>query len=247
MRRRGSAGKAGFTLLELVLALALVSLLLTGLNTFLFSMGELWGRNTDVRLFEQHVRAVTRFLEGEIRQAALPPSVRSPSGSALGSAVAPGAAAPAPAPSPAAGSAPAVPITVEEIRPQAGAREKLLTYDLPGGSRILNWPDRPLPEVVCSWQVRSGEGLVFLWHSRLEKEFENDPPRETVVTPLVTGLRYEYFDPETSRWSIESQLKQDNQGVAMTPQRVRLTFTYGKLTRESVLTLPVPGQGLPAF
>lgn len=246
MRTGRSRRRAGFTLLELVLALALVSLLLVGLNTFLFSMGELWGRNTDVRLFEQHVRAVTRFLEGEIRQAALPPSVRTPS--APSPAVAAGAPAGAPgAPVAAAGGASTVPITVEEIRPQGGATEKLLTYDLPGGSRIFNWPDRPLPEVVCSWQVRSGEGLVFLWHSRLEKEFENDPPRETVVTPLVTGLRYEYFDPETNRWTIESQLKQDNQGAAMTPQRVRLMFAYGKLTRESVLTLPVPGQGLPAF
>jgi hypothetical protein len=28
---------------------------------------------------------------------------------------------------------------------------------------------------------------------------------------------------------------------------MRLKFTYNTVTRESVITLPVPGQGLPAF
>src|SRR4051812_3329908 len=72
-RIRRSPG-AAFTLIEILLALALVALLLVGLNTFIFSMGELWGQRADVRLFDQHVRAVTRFLEHELRAAALPPA-----------------------------------------------------------------------------------------------------------------------------------------------------------------------------
>lgn len=216
LRRRAAAA---FTLLEVLLAMAIVGLVIVGMNVFIFSMGELWGRDTEVRLFEQHVRAVTRFLENELRAAALPPAARADS----------------------------TPIALQEVRPQNGMMEKMLTFELPGGSRLFNWPERPLPEVVCSFQVRPNEGLVVLWHSRLEKNFDTDPPRETVVTPLVTGLTYEYFDPQFNRWSIETQLKLDPQGQPMTPQRLRLKFTYGKITRESVLTLPQPGQGLPAF
>ena len=67
---RAPAGRA-FTLLEVLLALALVALLLVAMNTFVFSMGELWGRGTDVRLFDLHVRAVSRYLEHELRAAAL--------------------------------------------------------------------------------------------------------------------------------------------------------------------------------
>ena len=67
--------RKGFTLLELMIALVLVAGVLVGLNTFVFSMSELWVRNRDWRLFDQHVRAVTRFLEHELRQGALPPSV----------------------------------------------------------------------------------------------------------------------------------------------------------------------------
>src|SRR3982751_472207 len=70
VRRQGARG---FTLLEILLSLALVALMLVSLNQLVFSMGELWGRGSDVRLFDQHVRAVTRFLDHEMRSASLPP------------------------------------------------------------------------------------------------------------------------------------------------------------------------------
>lgn len=217
--RRGAT--RAFTLLEILLALALVGLTLVAMNTFVFSMGELWGRNAEVRLFEQHARAVTRFLEHELRAAALPPAIRA--------------------------SANATPFSLPEVRPQSGLMEHLVTFELPGGGRLFTWPERPLPEVVCSFQVRPGEGLILLWHSRLEKNFEIDPPRETVITPLVSALAYDYYDADTTRWTTETALKRDSQGEPTAPQRLRLTFTYGKMTRESVITLPAPGQALPAF
>jgi prepilin-type N-terminal cleavage/methylation domain-containing protein len=213
------AGARGFTLLEILLALALVSLVLVSMNSFVFSMGELWGRNTDLRLFERHVRAVTRFLENELRAAALPPAARANS----------------------------TPFAMQEIRPQGGMMENMLTFELPAGSRLFTWPDQPLPEVVCSFQARPGEGLLVLWHSRLEKNFDTDPPRETVVTPLVASLTYDYYDADLKRWTTETQIKMDPQNRPMTPNRLRLGFVYNKIARESIVTLPVPGQGLPAF
>jgi hypothetical protein len=134
---------------------------------------------------------------------------------------------------------------MQEVQPQNGMMEKMVTFELPAGSRLFNWPDRPLPEVVCSFQARQNEGLVILWHSRLEKNFETDPPRETVVTPLVTGMSYDYYDVDTTRWTNEATVKLNPQGQPMTPQRIRLKFAYAKMTRESVVTLPTPGEGLP--
>lgn len=213
--------RRGFTLLEILLSLALIALMLVALNTFVFSMSELWGNGSDVRLFDQHVRAVSRFLEHELRAAALPPSAFARS----------------------------TPIALKEIQPQNAATDNLLTFDLPAGSRLFVWPDpaRPLPEVVCSFQVRQNEGLILLWHSRLEKNFDTDPPRETVVTPLVTALSYDYYDADSNRWTTETTLKPDPNGgtTPLTPQRLRLTFTYGKRTRESVITLPAPTEALP--
>jgi hypothetical protein len=182
-------------------------------------MSEIWGQRTEPRLFEQHIRGVTRFLDHELRAAALPPAARPNS----------------------------TPIALEEVQPQNGLMEKMLTFELPGGSRLFRWPENPLPEVVCSFQVRPGEGLVLLWHSRLEKNFDTDSPRETVVSPLVTGLRYDYWDADANRWSTETTLKMDQQGQPMTPQRLRLKFTYGKLVRETAVTLPVPEEAMPVL
>jgi len=209
----------GFTLLEILLALALTALVLVSLNTFVFSMGELWGRNADVRLFDRHVRAVTRFLEQELRTASLPP----------------------------AAAAGATPIAPQEIRPQDSSPDNLITFELPAGSRLLVWPDHPLPEVVCSLQVRPRDGLVLLWHSRLEQKFKDDPPRETVITPLVTALAYDYYDADFRTWKTEPALRKDTSGRLQAPQRLRLSFTYGKLKRESVITLQAPTEGLPNF
>ena len=209
----------GFTLLEILLALALTALVLVSMNVFVFSMGELWGRNTEVRLFDRHVRAVTRFLEQELRAASLPPAVASGT----------------------------TPVTPQEIRTLTGSTDTLLTFELPSGSRILTWPDRPLPEVVCSLQARERDGLVLLWHSRLEKRFNDDPPRETIITPLVTAMSYDYYDADFRSWKNETILRKDSNGLYQPPQRLRLKFTYGKMTRETVIALAVPTVALPNF
>lgn len=211
--------RRGFTLLELLVALALTGLLMVALNTFVFSMGELWGRNTDLRLFDQHVRAVTRFLEHELRAAALPP----------------------------AGVADQAPIAVQEIRTQAGSTETLLTFELVEGSRIFTWPGQPLPEVVCSLGMREGTGLLFLWHSRLEKDFADQPPRETVVSPLVSGLSYDYYDANFKNWKNETQPRRNAQGEYEAPQRLRVKFTYRTRSQEVLIVLPTVTQGVPAF
>lgn len=218
-RGRTRAPAGGFTLLEILLSLALVGLLLVAMNTFVFSMAEIWGQRTEPRLFDQHVRAVTRFLERELRAAALPPAAQPDS----------------------------TPIGLQEVRPQSGMTENMLTFELPAGSRLLLWPEQPLPEVVCSFQARPNEGLILLWQSRLERDFETNSPRETLVTPFVTGLAYDYYDDETQRWTTETAVKMDPDRRPITPQRLRLRFTYGALQRESVVTLPTPGPGLPMF
>lgn len=201
------------------MALALVGLLLVALNTFVFSMGELWGRNSERRLFDQHVRAVTRFLEKELRAAALPPT--RPVGEAA--------------------------VMAREVRQQTGGREPLLTFQLREGSRLFSWPGAPLPDVLCALAQRRGEGLVLLWHAPWEERFLTEPPRETLLTPYVTAMSYDYYDVDFKRWERVERLRQESNGTAEVPQRLRLLFTYRNLTREALIPLPVVPQGLPPF
>jgi hypothetical protein len=191
------------------------------MDTFVFSMGELWGRNTDRRLFDAHVNAVTLFLSDQIRLATSPPAAR----------------------------ANASPVTAEQITPESGGIDYLLTFDLPAGCRILQWPDRPLPEVVCSLQFRENEGLFLLWSSRLETKFGTLPPREALLSRLVTGMAYDYYDDSFKRWTTEPTFRpgQNNTTAPAAPQRLRLTFTYGKMSRQTTVPLPTTPQGLPNF
>jgi prepilin-type N-terminal cleavage/methylation domain-containing protein len=207
----------GFTLIEIVLSMALVGLVLVGLNTFVFSMGELWGKNADSRLFDQHVRAVTRFLQNEMLKATLPPAA------VLNS----------------------TPVGVQLVKPENGLQENLITYSELASNRIIRWQDVPLPEVVCSWQVRKDQGLFMLWHSDLENNFNTDPPRETLVSPLVTGIAYDYFDADFNKWTTETALRTDSGGNPVPPQRLRFTFTYRHLVREELVDVPPILQGMP--
>lgn len=67
--RPAASHRRGFTLVEVLMAVALAGGLIIAANMFLLSMGELWGRGTDERMFEQHVRGVSRFLENLSRSA----------------------------------------------------------------------------------------------------------------------------------------------------------------------------------
>ena len=206
-----------FTLVEVMLSMALVGLVLVGLNTFIFSMGELWGKGTDVRLFDQHVRAVTRYLQREVIRASLPPSA------AVNS----------------------TPMGVQPVTPQSGPQENLVTFMQLAGGRILKWPGSPLPEVYCSLQVRRDQGIFMLWHSDLENHYNDEPPRETLISPFVTGLAYDYFDTDFNKWTTETALRTDSSNNPLPPQRLRITFAYEKLSREAVVAIPAVGQGLP--
>jgi len=209
--------RKAFTLLEILVALALTALVLVALNTFVFSMGELWGRNADLRLFDRHVRAVSRFLEAELRVAARPPN----------------------------GDAKTSPFPVLDVHTQGNGTETLLTFELPEGCRLFVWPGQPLPEVVCALSIRQGAGLVMLWHSRLEKNFDDQPPRETVVSPLVTELSYDYYDDGFKNWKNQPTLQKDGTGQYQVPQRLHLKFVYRTHTQEVVIPIPTVAQGLP--
>ena len=152
----------GFTLIELLLALALLTMLVTALLTFVFSMGEIWGRGGDKRLFEQHVNAVTRHVESLLRRAAWPRG----------------------------GAGLAEPFSIDEVR-TAGTRADLVGFELLDGDRLMEWPGNPLPEVRCHLALVVNRGLVLYWQSLLEEDVARKPPRAALISPLVTTLAYE--------------------------------------------------------
>lgn len=206
--------RRGFTLLEMVMALGLMALVLVAMNTFLFSMGELWGRQSETRLFDLHVRALTRHLQRELDGVTLPQGrgfTFAPKSLRL-----------------AGGSSDYV------FTFQLPAGSRILPWS--GG--------RPLPDVEAGLVCRESEGLILAWHSQNEERFDDAPPRELVLSPWVTALQFDYYDESFRSWRTERTLRHSASGTVESPSRLRLTFSYDGMKREAFVALPAHPGGI---
>lgn len=210
------SSRRGLTLIELVMALALCALIIGSVTVFVFSMGELWGRGGEVRLFSRHVDGVMRFLNYHLERAELfPENLQGES--------APG------------------PVFLDWARSNQTFDEPLLTFVLPESPGLFPWPEEPLPEVVCHLRLIPGEGLFIQWHSRLEENFRDQDPRQMELSPYLTSITYWYFETETERWTERPDLERLEREVYRLPNRISLTFTWDGLEQERFLTLPAGG------
>lgn len=215
------ADRSGFTLLEVLLAVALGAFIMTAVVTFVFSMAELWGAGANERLFKKHARGVARFLEQSLQVAS----------SRYGE------------------EQNRSPVFWMNWEGDANERVEYLSFELEKGPGALVWPSEPLPHVVCSVDFDRDEGLFLLWRSRLEEGFEKDPPRRTLISPFVSEVRYHYIDyeEENPQWEIETTPKQEADQSFILPQRVELVFNFKgeQVTRQ--LSLPSSLEGTPIF
>lgn len=220
MSPRPAAPRRGFTLVELLVALGVMSMMLLALFTFVFSMGEIWGRGSDQRLFEQHVNASARHVESLLRR---------------GTAPLPGV------------SATDTPYSVRSVRGVDSFTADLLTFNLPEGDRLMNWPGSSLPDVVCSLGVVSGRGLMLYWQSALETNADTEPPRAATISPFVTKLEFLTYQEDTNSWRTETTMRKGTDGKWIAPDRLRLTYTSGSLNATRDIALPLRAGGVPAY
>ena len=213
--------RRGFTLIELLMAITIGALLMVAASTFVFSMGELWGRGTEERLFDRHVRGVSRFLDGLLRGAV---STASTTGEAAA-------------------------IWWAEPIGNEYTDEELLTFELQESPGVLVWPGETLPYVVCSLQLDRTDGLFLLWKSRLEVDYEDVSPRRTRLSPFVEDIEYIYYDTDRDppEWEREKEPVTDSEGQPMLPSRIQLSFVYGEETRVVSLVLPSMSTGVPLY
>ncbi len=225
MSGRLSGRQGGFTLMEILLAVTIGAWVIVAATTFVFSMGELWGRGGEDRLFDRHVRGVSRFLEGAFREAANGAQSSSSQSQSSG------------------------PISWRIPEGSDFENEELLTFELPQSPGLLVWPDEPLPYVVCSLRLDRSEGLFLLWKSRLEIDFEDESPRETRISPFVREISYFYYEDEVDSpiWEENEEPLTDIQRQPILPDRIRLTFQYENMTRTADLVLPKLVSGVPLF
>lgn len=209
----------GFTLLEVLLALSLLAAILGAFSLMIYSMAETWRGSERKRLLARHAHAVTDHLEDMLRRA-----VRSASASGANTSVAPA-----------------------EVKLPNGATALLLTFELPGGDRLLPWPEQPLPDVVCSLANDDRDGLVLYWHSRAELDFDDQPPRKLPLSRIARITGYDYFDENLQSWRQIEEITPPAAGDPPQPARIHLKFTGADGTVETAINVPALAAGLPSY
>ena len=221
-RNRGRVrSKSGFTLLEIMFAVFMGAALLVAVTTFVFSLGELWGKGANVWLFQKHVRGVSRFLEQTFQTSSWKLSD---------------------------GEVESV-VYWSNRGGREYENEELLTFELEKSPGVLVWPEDPLPYVVCSLEIDDEEGLYLLWRSRLEEDFGEEEPRKTLISPFVKGIKYFYIDPEDkdAEWEIEEDPVKKTDGTFTLPQRIEIIFEYEGQEEKRQVSLPSLFSGVPMF
>jgi len=215
-----TARRRGFTLVEVLVSLCILAGLLAALSILIFSMSELWGRGGAERAFARHTRAVTRHVEDMLHRAMRTASASGTGATAL------------------------LPTKIDT--PDGGGAVTLLSFTLANGDRLIPWTGEPLPDVACSLGVSSQSGLVLYWQSRIDLNYGKEPPQELVLSQFGKSIAYDYYDEVAKSWKTTDTIQLDTSNQPVTPGRVRLRFERGKQQIETVITLPVAVEGVPA-
>jgi len=218
---RGIRSRRGFTLLEIMFAVFMGAAILVAATTFVFSLGELWGKGANIWLFQKHVRGVSRFLEQSFQTSSWKLSN---------------------------GEAESV-VYWSNRGGREYENEELLTFELEKSPGVLVWSEDPLPYVVCSLELDDEDGLFLLWRSRLEEDFGEEEPRKTLISPFVKRIRYFYIDTEDENadWEVEEDPVKEADGTFTLPQRIEIVFEYEGREEKRQIPLPSLFDGVPMF
>jgi len=171
--------QSGFSLVEVLLALAVGGLVLMSASSLLVTISQSWANRPATRdAFDAHVNGIAHFLTAVLEEATL---AKEGSGGAD---------------------------MVELLRPVGFSETKdpLIKFYLREAPPLFFWPHGLASRVHVYFQFEEGEGLYFLWYSDLqeleksdngEHQLENeDQLFRTQISPYFEEVYYCYYGEE---------------------------------------------------
>ena len=221
--------KQGFSMVEVLLALAIGGLVLTAATSLLITISNAWANRPATRdAFDAHVNGVANFLSAIIEEATLPTLSR-------------------------AGDH-----AVDLQRPvgYSDSEDPLIHFFLREGPPLLVWPVGTVSRVHCFFHFEEGEGLSLLWYSELQELEKNDEGKmepededdlfKTKISPFCTEIFYCHYGEENANsddlkeWEIVTDLEENIQtGKYRIPDFMKLVFSWPDEDLERTLTLPI--------
>ena len=223
--------RKGFSLVEVLLALAIGGLVLTAATALLVTISQAWANRPATRdAFDAHVNGVANFLTAMLEEATLPEVLNAP---------------------------PKV-ITLDRAPGFSEMDDPLVRFYLREAPPLFFWPE---PGSVASrlhifLQVDKQDGLRLLWYSDLQELEKNEKgvrePEDddelfcTVISPFCTEVFYCYYgdeddtDDDLKRWEIVDELEEDiNSGEFRLPAFAKFVFKWDDENLERVVSLAI--------
>lgn len=252
----------GFTLLEVILAIAITGFLLAGATTIVVSMTNIWADREERSFFEDHVDGVVEFLSASFTAAGMEIALEDISDTStetnsnadpsLSSEItvlvegSPGNQEDTTNTSETTSGGlmriSEEPIGWGKLPGAAQYEEPLLNFYLNTPPPLfVNTDDAPVTGLSVFLYFDREDGLSFLWYSLLQEETEDlNDMRRTEISPLVTAMTFVYWDDRFETWEEEDEPKEgEGNDEYLLPRFLKLTFEYQGETKERTLAIPV--------
>lgn len=260
----------GFTLLEVLLALAIAGFVLAAAATLLVSVSNIWTNRQDRHFFQEHVDGVTEYLRASFQEAGVTVQVAPDSASTREptTAVNPdlvdgevsisiNRAVPREStgkPQPKSTVAGLVSVAEEPIawkRPPgfAAYRDPLLGFTLSRQPPLLvNLENAPALGVEAFLYFTEADGLSLLWFSTLQEAVEDERDlRRTMLSPFVRSIEYVYWDERFERWETEDEPREGPGESLLLPRYLKLQFEHEGIIDERLIAIPVVSRNALLF
>lgn len=204
-----------FSLLEILMALAVCSLLMVGVMTWLTNMALIWQQRDENRFFKQHCEGVGTFLTSVFARSETPEE----------------------------GSGTEANAPVAWARPP-GFDERddpLLSFRVEEPPALLVAGTRPLPGVT-GYLYFKGNLIQILWHSRLQELEEDDEVYLTTLSTYLDSVEYAYRNVEDESWetAVDPETSEEDSSAFILPDFIKLTFKNDE-GQEHTETVQIPG------
>ncbi|MEC8043697.1 MAG: prepilin-type N-terminal cleavage/methylation domain-containing protein [Verrucomicrobiota bacterium] len=221
--------KSGFSMVEVLLAMAVGGLVLMAASSLLVTISQAWANRPATRdAFDAHVNGVAHFLSAVLEEATVPSLSKKGDQS------------------------------VDLQRPVGFSESDapLIHFYLREAPPLFVWPKGVATRVHAYFHFDDRDGLSFLWFSELQELEKNDEGRmepedeedlrKTAISPFVREIEYCYYGDEDDgpedikEWEIMEDLEEDVQsGKYRIPAFVRLTFRWEEEDLERIISLPI--------
>ena len=271
------SGVAAFTLLEVILAVAIAGALLAGAATLMVSVTNAWLERQDRHFFEDHVDGVTEFLQASFSMAGTEIALDGEDESDVsnsneakneierdGSQVSVGISennnsvggnsmdSDTSESTTGSGLVRVSEDPIDWSQPPGFAdyQDPLLHFRLNDTPPLLvQTENAPIIGVEAFLHYEDDEGLSLLWYTPLQEDSEDlDDLRRTKLSDLVTKVEYVYWDERFEKWESETEPKEsEDDDKFILPRFLKLTFEYEGVIKERSLTIPVTSRSALIF